>query len=309
LKKLPYVEALLKRGFEVLFMVDTYDEYTIQALPNYKEMTLKNAAKGGITFDDSDKEKMEADAARFKPLCDYFVHLLKKRVEKVTLSQLLDKSPMAVVANNFGWSPAMEKLMNSNSGGNDIMASFFRGQKKLIEINPNHPLMEGLLKQVTELQPFAKTTGEGAIDRTPAQEQALKDLEKDVRLLYDASMLHSGYELKNPAVFAHRVEDMIRAKYGVAPLSADQKKADEQDEALADEDMFGGFGNTGNGMGDEEAPFSKMADFDPETMNFGFDGVRTPDEHAHDHDHDHDHDHSHDHVHDHEGHSQGHSEL
>ena len=237
LKKLPYVEALLKRGLEILFMVDTYDEYTVQALPSYKEKTLKNVAKGGISFaDETEDEKSLAEqlATRFKPLTDYLGKMFSKKIEKVVISKLLDKSPMAIVANSFGWSPAMEKLMASNSGGESApMAAFFGKQKKIIEINPTHPLMEGLLAKLVD------------------QPEPSKELDSDVKLLYDAALLHSGYELKNPASFAHRVEDMIRAKYGVEPLSEEAKAAAEEvepEEPANPMDMFGSMGGAGAGM-------------------------------------------------------------
>ena len=251
LKRLPYVEALLKRDYEVLYMVDTYDEYTIQALPSYKDKTLKNVAKGGITFpaDDTeeDKKKQEEIEARFKPLAEYLQKLFSKRIDKVVMSHLLDKSPMAIVANMFGFSPAMEKLMAGNVGGSaDPMSKFFASQKKVMEINPNHPLMEGLLSRVIE----------NATD---------KQFESDIRLLYDAALMHSGYELKNPASFAFRVEDMIREKYHVEPLSeASKKEALEAEET--DDAGMGGMPDL-SGMGgmpdmDSMGGMPNMDDFD-----------------------------------------------
>jgi len=96
----------------------------------------------------------------------------------------------------------------------DPMAAFFGKQKKVIEINPSHLLMEGLLAKINE---------------NPSSIPA--DMESDMKMLYDAALLHSGYDLKDPAVFAHRVEDMMRVKYGITPLPEPslQEEVDEED--------------------------------------------------------------------------------
>jgi len=152
----------------------------------------------------------------------------------------------------------MEKLMaSSGNAAADPMAHFFGRQKKIMEINPNHPLMEGLLSRLSAGEPT-------------------KEMEADVKLLYDAALMHSGYELKNPASFAHRVEDMIRAKYGVEPLSEESKKeaeAAEEDSGPADPmdafanmgNMMGGMGGNagmgGSGMNMDDFNFDDMPDF------------------------------------------------
>jgi len=267
LKKLPYVESLLKRDYEVLFMVDTYDEYTIQALPKYQEKTLKNVAKGGIKFDDEDETEKASLTEKYTPLTTYLSQLFSKKIEKVIVSSLLDKSPMAIVANTFGWSPAMEKLMGSNSGSggpNDMMSAFFAKQKKIMEINPNHPLMQGLLQKIISLQPAVEEVKESTEETKDAKKKPAvpmivnKELASDMKILFDAALIHSGYELKSPAIFAQRVEDMIRAKYGVEKLSeeafeAEEKIAEAQESAGGMDDMFGAGGMPDfnmDGMGD-----------------------------------------------------------
>jgi len=305
LKGLPYAKSLLKRGIEVLFMTDTYDEYMVQALPKYKEMTLKNVAKGGIKFDHDDpeaeKKKLEDNTTRFKPLTDTLLRLFGKRIEKVVIGEL-DTSPMAIVANTFGWSPAMERLMKSNaaaSGGkDDPMAAFFGRQKKILEINPEHPLIIGLLEKLNASAAAPAAEGkdadvDAALIATAASSK--KAFEKDLKLLYDAALLHSGYELKNPAAFATRVEDMLRNKYHVEPLAPETVKAAE--EADNEEGLFGGGGGAGGGFGGGPGGMD-MSDMDMSGMDMSGMDFKMPDmdnqldsdasDHHHDHDHDHD---------------------
>jgi len=274
LKQLPYVEALFKRKLEVIFMIDTYDESTLQALPTYKEKTLKNVVKGGIEFSDETEEtkKLKEEAtAKFKFLTEYFQKLFSKKIEKVVISNLLDKSPIAIVANPFGWSPAMEALMkqNSNNGDANPMAQFFGKQKKIMEINPNHPLIIGLLNRLDTLGGVAAAVED-------------KVLEKDMRLLYDAALMHSGYELKNPASFAHRVEDMIRIKYGIEPLK-EQEPEEEEGPAANPMDIFSAM-NQDEGMGNFD--FSNMPDFGGADLD---DSAATGDAHEAHEDHEHEH--------------------
>jgi len=215
IRGLPYVERILKRGYEVLFLEDLFDDQVTQTIFKYKEFTLRNLAKAGTTLGDeteSEKKTRESDADRYKPLIDYLQKKFSATIEKVTISTLLEDSPMAIVASAFGYSPQMERAAKGYK--DDFMASFMLKQKKIIEINPNHPLMESLLKKM-------------------GTDSVSIELGEDVQLLYDAALLHSGYELKNPALFAHRVEDMIRAKYGLDRLPEESMKqqVDEDDKA------------------------------------------------------------------------------
>lgn len=217
MQTLPYVERILKRGYEVLFLEDLFDDQMIQSVFKYKNFSLRNLAKAGATLGDeteSDKKSREADAERYKPLIDYLKKKFSFTIETVSISSLLDDSPMAIVAGALGYSPQMERAAKGYK--DDFMASFMLRQKKVMEINPNHPLMESLLKKVQT-------------DSSPSIE-----FDEDVQLLYDAALLHSGYELKNPSLFAHRVEDMIRAKYGLDRLPEDIKKAKTGEDEVQD---------------------------------------------------------------------------
>lgn len=223
LKKLPYVERLLKSGYEILYMIDPFDEYVLQVLTSYKGHSLKNIAKSGtkLTEDTEEiKKEQEETTSKYKPLTDHMKKLFSSTVDRVVVSNLLDESPMAILSSQYGYSPSMEKLMKAHK--DEPMYAFFGTQKKIIEINPSHPLIEGLLKK--------------AVDDLKSPE-----LEADLRLLYDAALIHSGFELNDPAIFAHRIEDMIRSRYGLDPLPKEKKVEQVEDKEMPDfMNMMGG---------------------------------------------------------------------
>lgn len=66
----PFVERLLKKGYEVIYLTEPVDEYCIQALPEFDGKRFQNVAKEGVKFDESDKakEKREAQEKEFEPL-------------------------------------------------------------------------------------------------------------------------------------------------------------------------------------------------------------------------------------------------
>uniref|UniRef100_A0A4W5KS54 Heat shock protein 90, beta (grp94), member 1 n=1 Tax=Hucho hucho TaxID=62062 RepID=A0A4W5KS54_9TELE len=66
----PFVEKLLKRGYEVVYLTEPVDEYCIQALPEFDGKRFQNVAKEGVKFDESDKtkEKREGLEKEYEPL-------------------------------------------------------------------------------------------------------------------------------------------------------------------------------------------------------------------------------------------------
>lgn len=70
MSKSPFVERLLKKGYEVLYLIEPVDEYCIQSLPEFEGKKFQNAAKEGLKLDQSEKAKelREAQEKEFEPL-------------------------------------------------------------------------------------------------------------------------------------------------------------------------------------------------------------------------------------------------
>ena len=114
----PFVERLLKRGYEVLYLIEAVDEYCIQSLPEFEGKKFQNVAKEGLKLEDSEaaKERLEALEEEYKPLVDWLKDdALKDKIEKAVLSERLTTSPCALVASQYGWSGNMEKIMTSQA--------------------------------------------------------------------------------------------------------------------------------------------------------------------------------------------------
>jgi heat shock protein beta len=196
-KNSPFVERLLKKGYEVLYLIEPVDEYCIQSLPEFDGKKFQNVAKEGVKIDE--KDKTEEQEKEYEPLLKWMKESgLKDLIEKATVSQRLTESPCALVANSYGWSGNMERIMNSQAyaKAKDPSANFYATQKKILEINVYHPLVIELNKKVT----------------ADPEDQTAKDL---VRVMFETATLRSGYNIKDSADFANRIERMLRMSMGV----------------------------------------------------------------------------------------------
>ncbi|RWS24214.1 Endoplasmin-like protein, partial [Leptotrombidium deliense] len=211
----PFVERLLKKGYEVLYLTDPVDEYCISALPEFDGKKFQNVAKDGLRLDDNEKakEKLETLTKQFEPLTKWLENdVLKDKISKATISQRLHDSPCALVANQFGWTGNMERLARSNahSKTHDITREYYLSQKKNLEVNPRHPLIKELLMRI-----------ENNKEDVEAKNMAL--------LMFETATLRSGYTLQDTQSFASRVESLLRKSLGV-----DEHAAVEEEEEIED---------------------------------------------------------------------------
>jgi len=214
----PFVERLLKKGFEVLYLTDAVDEYTISALPEFESKKFQNVAKDGLKLTDSEKskEKEEALEKELEPLTKWLTEdVLKDQISKASVSQRLHDSPCALIASQFGWTGNMERLARSNahSKSQDSMRDFYLSQKKTLEVNPRHPLIKELLRRI-----------EGDREDPVAKNMAL--------LMYETATLRSGFMLSDTSSFAQRVESLLRKTLGV-DVSAQVEEDEDDDEDIA----------------------------------------------------------------------------
>lgn len=188
----PFLEALKKRDLEVLYMVDPIDEYAVQQLREYDGHTLKCVTKENLEFDDGEDEKKKFEEVKqdFEPLCKMMKEVLHDKVEKVVVSQRVTDSPCVLVTSQFGWSANMERIMKAQALRDNSMTSYMVS-KKTMEINPEHAVMQELKRR----------SAEDKSDKT------IKDL---IWLLFETSLLTSGFNLDEPAVYANRIHRMIK---------------------------------------------------------------------------------------------------
>ncbi|XP_044049466.1 endoplasmin [Siniperca chuatsi] len=218
----PFVEKLLKKGYEVIYLTEPVDEYCIQALPEFDGKRFQNVAKEGVKFDESDKakEKREALEKEYEPLTTWLKDkALTDKIEKAVLSQRLTNSPCALVASQYGWSGNMERIMKAQAyqTGKDISTNYYASQKKTLEINPKHPLIKQMLKRIND----------------DAEDQTASDL---AMVLFETATLRSGYQLADTKAYGDRIERMLRLSMNVALDEEIEEEPEEEPEEPAEDD-------------------------------------------------------------------------
>jgi len=202
----PFLEKLVKKGFEVVFMVDPLDEYLVQSLTEFDGTNLMSITKEGLKLGDDDKERLDKYKEEFKPLTEWLKSTYGSKVEKVVVSNRIAKSPMVLVTGQYGWSSNMERIMAAQTFANAQDASHMLS-KKTLEINPLHPIIREL-KAKSEADPADKIV----IDLA--------------NLLYDATLLQSGFVHKEPNDFATRIHRVVATGLNLDPNA----EADEEEE-------------------------------------------------------------------------------
>eukprot|EP01129_Flabellula_baltica_P004304 TRINITY_DN148_c0_g1_i1.p1 TRINITY_DN148_c0_g1~~TRINITY_DN148_c0_g1_i1.p1 ORF type:complete len:713 (-),score=240.50 TRINITY_DN148_c0_g1_i1:149-2254(-) len=208
----PFIEGLKKRGFEVLLMTDAIDEYAMQQMKEYDGKKFVNVSKGDLDLPLTEEEKQQEEKLKEmnKELCEVVQETLGEKVEKVVISTRVVKSPCVIVTGEFGWSANMERIMKAQALRNNQMSTYMVS-KKTLELNPTHPIIVELRNKV-------------AADKN---DKTVKDL---IWLLFDTSLLTSGFTLEEPANFAERIHRMISLGLSIDDVS------DDSDDDLPDLD-------------------------------------------------------------------------
>ncbi|KAJ4928819.1 hypothetical protein JOQ06_004443 [Pogonophryne albipinna] len=210
-----FVERLRKAGLEVIYMIEPIDEYCVQQLKEYDGKNLVSVTKEGLELpeDEADVKKQEELKTKFENICKVMKDILDKKIEKVTVSNRLVSSPCCIVTSTYGWTANMERIMKSQALRDNSTMGYMTAKKHL-EINPLHPIVETLREKA----------------EADKNDKAVKDL---VILLYETSLLSSGFTLEDPQTHANRIYRMIKLGLGID----DDDSAVEDVIQPADEDM------------------------------------------------------------------------
>jgi molecular chaperone HtpG len=184
----PHLEAFKEKGYEVLYLADTVDEFVLQHLTEFGGKKLKSAGKGSVELG-TEQEKQAAEKElkekqeEFKPLMDFLQKELDEYVKQVRLSTRLTTSPACLVVEEHDYSPMLERVMQQAKSGGPR-------QKRVLELNPRHPLVSRMQQR------------HGA----DAADSVLRDA---AELVFGLALLAEGSELPDPVRFSRAATEVL----------------------------------------------------------------------------------------------------
>ncbi|WP_158891382.1 molecular chaperone HtpG [Amycolatopsis anabasis] len=184
----PHMEAFRAKGFEVLVLTDPVDEMWVDSVNEFDGKHFQSIAKGQVDLD-TEEEKKSAESERdqqqkdYADLLSWLTKKLEENVKEVRLSSRLTTSPACIVGDAHDVTPTLEKMYRA-------MGQELPPVKRILELNPAHPLVSGLRKAHAERE----------------DDSGLADT---AELLYGMALLAEGGELSDPSRFMRLLADRL----------------------------------------------------------------------------------------------------
>ncbi len=180
-KNSPHLEIFRKKGVEVLLLTDRVDEWMLSFLTEFDGKELVSVAKGDLDLgkleDEAEKKQKEETQADYKDLVEKMKKALEARAADVRITFRLTDSPACLVAGEHELSGNLLRMLKA--AGQKAPDS-----KPILEINPNHPLVQRLKYEEAKFDDWSS-------------------------ILFDQAMLAEGGQLADPAGFVKKLNDML----------------------------------------------------------------------------------------------------
>lgn len=180
----PYLERLKEKGLEVLLLVDPVDEWVVSSLETFKDKKLQSIMKEGLELDSAEEKQQKEEERKhltetLKPVLESLKKTLDHNVKDVVISDRLTSTPVCLVSSAQDPSAHMQKLMEQMGGAYKMPV------KRIMEINPSHPVFEKMMKA------------------TPEQQTQWAEI------LYAQALLTEGSNLPDPVKFSQQIAQLM----------------------------------------------------------------------------------------------------
>lgn len=178
ISKLPQIELISDKGYEILYFTEDVDEFAIRMMMNYQEKEFRSVSESDLLLpsgEENKEEELEAQNAR--EMFGLMKEMLKGKVEDIRLSKRLKTHPVCLTSEG-ALTIEMEKVLNAMPNEQDISA------QKVLEINRSHPVYQTL---------------------RDAYENDRDKLGMYTRLLYNQALLIEGLSIEDPLEFSNDI--------------------------------------------------------------------------------------------------------
>ncbi len=180
----PHIEGLIKRGYEVIFMIDPVDQFAVQSLREFDGVSLQSASAADLDLGVStSNEGSEEAKENLGELRSRMRARLQEHVSEVRASHRLIDSPACLVIPENGLPPHLERILRASQQGMPT-------QKRILELNPDHPLIRALVQLV-----------EKQSDRP--------EIDEWIDMLYEAALVAEGSPIDDPGRFTKRMTSLM----------------------------------------------------------------------------------------------------
>lgn len=175
---LPQVEAFKDKGYEVLYLTDNIDEFTLQVMMEYDGKKFASVSQENTDLEsDDEKEIVEKINEDNKELLKFIKEALNNEVQEVRFTHKLKNHPVCLT-NEGVISVGMEKTLNTMPNNQNAKAQM------VLEINDNHDIAKKLRF---------------------LYESDKDNLKNYSKILYSGARLIEGLEIENPTEISNLI--------------------------------------------------------------------------------------------------------